>query len=130
LQKLILSAALAAFVVTSSLAEPAGCGMLQFKAEYRLSSDSDRRTYGILIAAPENGCPRVRFRVETDASRFLGHTPPLGPGELAVVRLGRGFPRGEHLLSIASEGCDTAPAATRRVILAKASPDHGWRVSR
>ena len=66
-------------------------------------------------------------RVEDAAAVFLGHTQPLAPGELGVVRMGEGFAAGEHELTIAAEGCYTRPAATRRVTLAKLSPDHGWR---
>ncbi len=92
-------------------------------------SISALRSYGLLIAAPESGCRHVRFRVQGVGAAFLGHTPPLGPGELAVVRLGPGFPAGENRLTIASVGCDAHPAAMRRVVLAKAGPDHGWRAS-
>jgi hypothetical protein len=129
LRKLILFAATTAALVQPLPAQTLDCRNRHCAAAYRLSSDSDLRSYGILIAAPDSGCARVRFRVETAAAGFLGHTPPLGPGELAVVRLGRGFSPGEHWLTIASEGCESTPAATRRVILAKASPDHGWRLS-
>lgn len=91
------------------------------------ASVSDSRSYGLLIAAPETGCRHVRFRVEGKGAVFLGHTPPLAPGELAVVRMGRGFPKGENQVTVASVGCDTHPAAWRRVVLAKEAPDHGWR---
>jgi hypothetical protein len=94
---------------------------------YRLTSASETRAYGILIAAPDDGCRFVRFRVEDAAATFLGNTPPLAPGELGLVRMGRGFAAGEHLLTIASVGCVTSPAATRRVTFGKLSPDHGWR---
>jgi hypothetical protein len=93
------------------------------------ASVSDSRSYGLLIAAPDIGCRRVRFRVEGAGQVFLGHTPPLLPGELAVVRMGRGFPEGVNRVTVASVGCDAHPAATRRVVLAKASPDHGWRAA-
>jgi hypothetical protein len=95
----------------------------------RFLSVSDTRNYGLLIAAPETGCRHVRFRVENAAETFLGHTPPLAPGELAVVPMGRGFSAGEHFLTVASLGCKTHPAATRRVTLAKHAPDHGWRAA-
>ncbi|MGL4236987.1 MAG: hypothetical protein ACRCSW_13020 [Tabrizicola sp.] len=91
------------------------------------TSISDTRSYGLLIAAPDAGCHHVRFRIEGPGAVFLGHTPPLAPGELAVVRMGRGFPEGEHVVTIASIGCATHPSATRRVTFAKAAPDHGWR---
>lgn len=84
------------------------------------------RSYGLLIAAPDSGCRRVRFRVE-GVSGMLGQTPPLGPGELAVVHMGQGFPEGQNMVVIAAIGCKTAPAATRRVTFAKMAPDHGWR---
>lgn len=93
------------------------------------ASVSDSRSYGLLIAAPDIGCRRVRFRVVGAGEVFLGHTPPLLPGELAVVRMGRGFPEGVNRVTVASIGCDAHPAATRRVVLAKASPDHGWRAA-
>jgi hypothetical protein len=92
-------------------------------------SVSERRSYGLLIAAPDSGCRHVRFRVEGRGQAFLGHTPPLEPGQLAVVRLGMGFPAGENELTIASVGCDVHPAATRRVVFAKIGPDHGWRAT-
>lgn len=81
-----------------------------------------------MLAAPEAGCRRVRFRVVGDGV-LLGQTPPLAPGELVVVRLGRGFPAGQVQLRIAAIGCDQPPAALRRVTLAKMSPDHGWRAA-
>lgn len=100
--------------------QPGGCPV-----RISFASVSDSRSYGLLIAAPDSGCRHVRFRIE--GSAFLGQTPPLAPGELAVVRLGRGFPQGENWVTIASVGCSAHPAATRRVVLAKVSPDHGWR---
>ena len=108
-------------------AEDQGCRTSGCHMSYSLTSTSETRSYALLIAAPETGCRRVRFRVEGASAGFLGHTPPLGPGELAVVRVGRGFDAGEHELTIAAEGCASPPAAARRVTLAKASPDHGWR---
>jgi hypothetical protein len=93
------------------------------------ASVSDSRSYGLLIAAPDSGCRHVRFRVEGEGAVLLGHTPPLAPGELAVVRMGRGFPAGQNRVTVASLGCDAPPAATRRVVLAKVGPDHGWRAA-
>jgi hypothetical protein len=95
--------------------------------EVPFASTSVHRSYGLLVAAPDTGCRHVRFRIEDDTARLLGQSPPLAPGELAVVRLGRGFPQGRNLVTIASVGCDKPPAAIRRVILAKAGPDHSWR---
>jgi hypothetical protein len=95
--------------------------------EVPFASTSERRSYGLLVAAPDTGCRHVRFRIEDGNARVLGQSPPLAPGELAVVRMGRGFPQGRNLVTIASVGCDQPPAAIRRVILAKAGPDHSWR---
>ncbi|NJS38872.1 MAG: hypothetical protein HC783_07465 [Rhodobacteraceae bacterium] len=75
---------------------------------------SEATSYGILLAAPAKGCLRVRFRVETAAQGFLGHTPALRPGEVAVVRIGQGFTEGETMLRIVAEGCATLPALVRR----------------
>lgn len=94
---------------------------------FPLISVSAANNYGLLIAAPLTGCARVRFRVESLARGFLGHTPALGPGEVFVVRIGRGFAEGFTQLRIVAEGCRAAPALVRRVTLAKSSPDHGAR---
>ncbi|MFM7445454.1 MAG: hypothetical protein ACKO2N_16355 [Tabrizicola sp.] len=110
------------------LADASAC-QSECKTQYQLTSASDTRRYGILIAAPEAGCRHVRFRVADERAVPLGQTPTLAPGELAVVRIGRGFTQGVHLLTIDTLGCDAGPAATRRVTLAKRSPDHGWRSS-
>ncbi|NJM82775.1 MAG: hypothetical protein HC844_09965 [Tabrizicola sp.] len=97
---------------------------------YRLTSVSDQKAYGLLLAAPAESCKRVSYRVADASGGHLGHTPPLLPGELAVVRMGRGFSEGEHLLRIEARGCAAGPAASRRVVLAKTSPDHGWRAAK
>ena len=109
-------------------ADETRCHLKGCMMEVRFASVSDNRSYGILIAAPESGCRHVRFRIEGDG-RVLGQTPPLAPGELAVIRMGRGFPAGENQVTVASVGCDAQPAAWRRVVLAKLSPDHGWRAA-
>jgi hypothetical protein len=109
-------------------AEPVSCGQSVCPTTISIASASEQRLYGLLLAAPETGCRHVRFRVE-GTGVFLGQTPPLEPGELAVVRLGRGFPEGQVRLWIAAIGCDRPPAAMRRVTLAKMSPDHGWRAA-
>jgi len=96
---------------------------------FPLASVSAHKSYGLLLRAPETGCARVRFRVETAASGFLGHTPALAPGEVFIVRIGRGFAEGQTLLRIVAEGCVTPPALVRRVTFAKASPDHGARAA-
>ena len=127
--KAILLAGLSLLDHQSVRAEQSSCRTSDCVTPVHFTSVSERRGYGLLIAAPFSGCGRVRFRVEGDGAAFLGHTPPLGPGELAVVRIGRGFSPGEHVLTVAARGCAPAPAATRRVTLAKRSPDHGWRAS-
>jgi hypothetical protein len=108
--------------------DEAGCHIKGCRTAVSFASVSDSRSYGLLIAAPETGCRHIRFRVE-GAGNLLGQTPPLGPGELAVVRIGHGFPEGENLVTVASVGCNAEPAAWRRVVLAKLSPDHGWRAA-
>jgi hypothetical protein len=113
---------------TPAQADDARCRQLGCALAVSFSSVSDSRSYGLLVAAPDSGCRHVRFRVEGEES-VLGQTPPLGPGELAVVRMGRGFPAGENWVTVASVGCDAQPAAWRRVVLAKLSPDHGWRAA-
>jgi hypothetical protein len=124
--KAILLAGLCLFLPHFAVAEGDACRN-SCPTAYRLTSTSEMRNYGVMIAAPDTGCRFVRFRVERDGAAFLGHTPALGPGELAVVRMGRGFVAGDHDLTISSEGCAARPAATRRVTLAKTAPDHGWR---
>jgi hypothetical protein len=125
--KAVFVAALLALAAPPVFADPQDCAGQGCRSLFQFASTSDERSYGLLIAAPDSGCRRVRFRVEGAGKAFLGHTPPLGPGELAVVRMGRGFSPGDHSLVIAAEGCATFPAATRRVSFAKPSPDHGWR---
>jgi hypothetical protein len=126
--KTVLLAGLCLLFPPFALAEGDTCRNTCLTA-YRLTSTSALRSYGVLIAAPDTGCRFVRFRVDGDGAAFLGHTPPLAPGQLAVVRMGKGFVEGSHTLTISSEGCAARPAATRRVTLAKASPDHGWRAA-
>jgi hypothetical protein len=123
--KLILLAGLCLAFSPHAMAETGTC--TDCGTPYRFTSVSETRSYGILIAAPDVGCGAVRFRIEDDTATMLGQTPPLAPGELAVVRMGRGFAKGDHLLTIAAVGCAASPAATRRVTFAKRSPDHGWR---
>jgi hypothetical protein len=125
----ILLAGLCLVVSLSASAEPLSCLGSACRASYSLTSTSMTRSYALLIVAPESGCRRVRFRIEGEGAVFLGHTPALAPGEVAVVRLGSGFSEGMHPLRIASEGCNARPALTRRVTLRKSSPDHGWRAS-
>ena len=112
-----------------SAADPAVCLRANCAHDFQLASVSASKSYGLLLAAPKYGCRKVRFRVETASQAFLGHTPPLAPGEVAVVRMGPGFAEGPHALIIAAEGCNAAPSIARRVTLAKLSPDHGARAS-
>ncbi|MFN6925580.1 MAG: hypothetical protein ACK4P8_08005 [Tabrizicola sp.] len=129
MRTLLRIAALMAVLPLPLSAEPDGCDPQGCRAEFRLASTSDFGSYGILIIAPDSGCGRLRFRVEGPSGDFLGHTPPLGPGQLAVVRIGQRFPVGEYLLTIVAEGCAAIPASVRKVTLAKLSPDHGWRAA-
>ncbi len=120
-------ACLALAAPTFSDADSLGCNVAGCATPVPFASTSEGRSYGLLVAAPDAGCRHVRFRVQDDNARFLGQSPPLAPGELAVVRIGHGFPQGRNVVTIASVGCDQPPAAIRRVILAKAGPDHSWR---
>ncbi len=123
-------ACLAGFVLLFANSPAAdACPEAVCRLSYPLASVSAGKSYGLLLAAPESGCVRVRFRVESLARGFLGHTPALGPGEVFVVPIGRGFAEGQTLLSIVTEGCVAPPALVRRVTLAKPSPDHGARAA-
>ena len=124
-----LLAAWLALAPTSLTADPLACLGSGCPTAFNLVSVSGAGRYGVLIAAPDSGCRTVRFRVRLTGGDLLGLTPPLGPGELAVVRFGGPFAPGDHALTIAADGCDTPPAATRRVTLTKAGPDHGWRAA-
>jgi hypothetical protein len=126
--KPLLLAGLTLVLCGPVLARDVGCGRTACETSVSFQSISALRSYGLLIAAPDSGCRHVRFRVKTGET-LLGNTPPLAPGELAVVRLGHGFPEGENRVTVASVGCDAPPAATRRVVLAKIAPDHGWRAA-
>ncbi|MFN7224339.1 MAG: hypothetical protein ACK4MS_09995 [Paracoccaceae bacterium] len=95
---------------------------------YTLTSASPGRSYGVLVALAQDApCEVVRFRVRSDDRPNLGTTPPLVPGQLAVLRLGKGFDAGEHALLIESSGCAVHPSQTRRVILNRLGHDHSWR---
>lgn len=94
---------------------------------YVLTSWSARPAFGILLRAPRDGCRHVRYVLRDDRQHRLGQTPALGPGERAVVRVGRGFAPGDHRLSIIALGCNRTPIEARRVVLAKLSVSHGWR---
>lgn len=128
MSKPLLLAGVFLVIPTTLFAETDACADQGCRIAVHFASVSDSRSYGLLIAAPEAGCRRVRFRVEGDDG-FLGQTPPLAPGELAVVRMGGGFPEGRNQVTVAAIGCDAVPAATRRVTFAKIAPDHGWRAS-
>jgi hypothetical protein len=123
------AAGIALLFATPILADPNLCRRGICPGVFSLSSVSDSKSYGLLLAAPKTGCRRVRYRVETWSRDLLGKTVPLAPGEIAVVRMGIGFAEGVHSLRITAEGCTAAPALTRRVTLRKTSPDHGWRAS-
>lgn len=114
----------------SAFSEPHRCTRATCPNEVRIASVADHKVYGLLLGAPDAGCRRVRYRVETEGRVLLGKTPVLGAGEIAVVRLGNGFHPGSHTLIVTAEGCGSAPRLSRSVTLAKASPDHGWRAVR
>jgi hypothetical protein len=127
--KAVFLAGLAALVATVAGADKLTCRGPDCALAFNLQSVSDAKSYGLLLEAPMGACGRVRYRVTSAGAEVLGHTPPLGPGEVAVVRMGRGFAEGDHILRIAADGCADPPLITRRVTLAKASPDHGWRAA-
>ncbi len=118
-----------ALLVLPVQADPTDCAMVACPAFYELHSVSDTKSYGLLVEAPQQGCRYVRYRVQGAGAADLGHTPPLRPGDVAVVRMGRGFASGGHLLTVSAKGCSLQPALMRRVTLGKASPDHGWRAA-
>jgi hypothetical protein len=128
IKHVILAGLCLAFPVISSADGVKTCQRGACRATFELVSVSDGQGYGLLLAAPDVGCRQVRYRVEGEG-KVLGRTPSLRPGELALVRMSRRFVAGAHLLSIAAEGCSALPVAPRRVRLAKASPDHGWRAA-
>ncbi len=113
----------------------AGCALfcaapaLAERVQFTLRSASETKSYGVLLTAPESDCRHVRYRVMAGGVT-LGHTPPLEPGEAVVLRVGQGYAAGDHALVIAAIGCAAPAVAPRRVTLAKASPDHGWRAAR
>jgi hypothetical protein len=128
--KSLLLAGLSLLIPLSVCAEPVPCQEDGCAQGFVLSSTSETSSYGLLITAPDPGCRRLRYRIETEARQFLGHTPPLGPGETVVVRVGQGFAQGLHALSIRPEGCRSLPAMVLRVVLRKPAPNHGWRAER
>ncbi|MFN3993420.1 MAG: hypothetical protein ACK4IU_11000 [Tabrizicola flagellatus] len=130
MKRFILTACLALANPAHADTDPRSCTPPGCRTTVLFASTSDSRSYGLLVAAPEAGCDRVRFRIEHDRAGVLGQSPPLAPGELAVIRLGQGFPQGENLVTIASIGCDMPPAEARRVILANSGHDHSWRAGR
>jgi hypothetical protein len=125
--KALILAGLAFCATDPASADTLTCDARFCAQVFNLQSLSETKSYGLLLEAPEGDCRHVRYRVTSASAEFLGHTPPLGPGEVAVVRMGRGFSEGDHVLTIGAEGCAARPVLTRRVTLSKASPDHGWR---
>lgn len=117
-----------AFACVSALALWPSAGGAE--TPFLLRSWSDLSLHGLVVQAPEGAaaCRAVRFGV-WQGQRLVGRTPTLGPGDLAVVRLGRGFGPGNHLLAIRSMGCLAAPVRPRRISLSTPWPDHGWRAS-
>jgi hypothetical protein len=93
---------------------------------YVLVASSETRSYGLWVTAPDEGCKVVRYSVRS-GSTLLGRSPPLRPGDGAMIRIGHGFVVGPHVLSVTGTGCSAPPAVTRRVLLGKQSADHSWR---
>jgi hypothetical protein len=93
-----------------------------------VASHSDRAVLGLLVTAPEAGCATTRILVEAGGRTLASR--PLRPGQIAIIRLGPGFAVGDHALTLRGVGCaGSAVFAARRVVLAKASPDHAWRAA-
>jgi hypothetical protein len=111
-------------------AESVTCASGHCNRSFTLTSVSATKSYALLVAAPETGCRRVRFSVSSASGRRLGQTGALAPGELGLIRIGRGFAAGPTDLSIVASGCKLLPSMVRRVTLSKTSPDHGARASR
>jgi hypothetical protein len=100
------------------------CGPALSDTTFVMLSTSAELRYGLLVAADE-GCTQSRVTVENEGEVWKSAT--LGPGEIAVVRMGHGFAVGEHRLTVNSAGCRGVVHAARSVVLGKLSPDHGWR---
>lgn len=127
--KMIFLAVSVLCLAESAASESLACGSWPCEQTYTLESVSAAKSYGLLLQAPNGDCRRMRYSVRSESAVFLGHTRPLGPGEVAIVRIGRGFSEGGHALTIDAEGCVGWSVKTRRVTLAKPSPDHGWLAS-
>ena len=122
MKALFLSGFCAAVAVSTAVsAEP----QKRSATDFVLTASSDLRSYGVWVSAPEKGCRVVRY-VVASAGRTLGHSPPLRPGDGALIRIGRGFAMGDHVLDVTGIGCDAPPAEARRVLLGKTAPDHSW----
>lgn len=106
---------------------PALAGPALADTTFVMASTSAEVRYGLLVMADED-CNQSRVTVQIDDLTWKSRT--LGPGEITVVRMGRGFSEGAHVLKVVSAGCLGAPYAARSVVLGKLSPDHGWRALR
>jgi hypothetical protein len=95
----------------------------------QIAALAEDKSYGLLLRAPEEGCRRVRYRIETTGEVLLGRSPALAAGEVAVERIGTGLRAGAHDIVVVAEGCSKAPDLMRRVTFGKTSPDHGWRAA-
>lgn len=129
MQRIIAGLCLLVLSCGSALSDPPRPSLATNPLAVQMLSVADQKTYGLLLRAPNSGCRRVRYRVETAGHGLLGKTPVLLAGQLAVVRIGTGFSLGPHVLVVAAEGCGIAPSLLRQVVLHKASPDHGWRAA-
>ncbi len=103
------------------------CGPALADTTFLMTSSSETVAYGVLVMAPETDCPASRVIVRGSAGTWKSGT--LQPGQLAVVRMGKGFSQGEHALRIETAGCSGAAFPARRVVLHKQSPDHAWRAA-
>jgi hypothetical protein len=117
--------------IVPASARPVPCdGGVCMPVTFRLTSLSETARYGLLVTSPtEIACGSVQFILSDAGGGVVGRTQALHPGEMQVVRIGRGYPAGDYALQITASGCPVAPAHVRHVRLGKPSPDHGWRAA-
>ncbi len=90
---------------------------------------SESQAYAVVIeGASQTTCPALRYLVEGGPRAVVSE--PVRDGQEVVVRLGRGFAKGAQQLTVTPLGCASPPAAVRRLVLGKGSPDHSARAGR
>ena len=127
-----VQAGLLGFFLRPAFAENPQCGLGAWCISTQhvgFYSVSDAAGYGVVLSAPHDlVCPDVRYRLLAADARAPLDSPPLGAGDVAVLRVGAGFAEGDHALLLVTEGPCTAHAVgVHPVRLSKPWPDHGWR---